>query len=129
MDADARNTVAVAKRRLQEIRQAQRGGELLINRAIFAQLVAEIGRGVSDISPFFTREAIDAVQVVAEQHMLLIYQGSVLAMLACSRERSAGQRGPFIGARGSGTGWGPRAAIFPIDMQLATRISMASSSL
>ena len=129
MDADARNTVAVAKRRLQEIRQAQRGGELLINRAIFAQLVAEIGRGVSEISPFFTREAIDAVQVVAEQHMLLIYQGSVLAMLACSRERSAGQRGPFIGARGSGTGWGPRAAIFPIDMQLATRISMASSSL
>eukprot|EP00171_Calliarthron_tuberculosum_P023738 IDg23738t1 len=54
---------------LREIRKAQRGTELLIRKAPFERVVREIAKEIkSDIR--FRRDAIEALQVAAEDHII-----------------------------------------------------------
>eukprot|EP01045_Picozoa_sp_COSAG04_P026870 COSAG04_NODE_3820_length_2496_cov_1.697121_2_plen_100_part_00 len=93
------------------MRRIQQGSGLLLDRAIFAQLVAELGRKVGIVvmgkgyfTPFFTREAIEALQVVAEDFLIRTYWESTIAMR--SQHKPEGRDGN-------------RQAIFHEDITLA----------
>jgi histone H3/H4 len=126
-DADACNSTVVRERRLRMVRDYQKGTELLLDRALFAQLVNELGRdamvkissgssglaapadkGKTPPTPrlFWSREAIEALQWVTEDYLICIFERCMLHAVQATYMKN----------------YDVRLAIMPKDIQLARRM-------